>query len=70
MTLIMDITYKDKEFRIKGKAGVLYSRPDGDLIESPDGSTKKFRYDTFSISETNIENEISNELPPYFARLY
>lgn len=37
----MDIVYKDKEFRIKGKTGVLYSRPDGVLIESPDGSSKK-----------------------------
>ncbi|MFZ3301340.1 MAG: MBL fold metallo-hydrolase [Microgenomates group bacterium] len=41
MTIHMDITYKDKEFRIKGKTGVLYSRPDGVMIESPDGNSKK-----------------------------
>lgn len=41
MTLIMDITYKDKEFRVKGKTGVLYSRPSGVLIESLDGNSKK-----------------------------
>lgn len=37
----MEITYKQGEFRVKGKTGVLYSRNNGVLIESPDGNTKK-----------------------------
>ncbi len=37
----MEITYKQGEFRVKGKTGVLYSRDNGVLIESPDGNTKK-----------------------------
>lgn len=41
MTFDMDITYKQGEFRVKGKTGVLFSRPNGVLIESTDGETKK-----------------------------
>ena len=37
----MEITYKQGEFRIKGKTGVLFSKENGVLIESSDGSTKK-----------------------------
>lgn len=58
----MDITYKDKEFRIKGKMGVLYSRPNGVLIESPDGNSKKElsgagEYEVSGISVIGIKTE-------------
>lgn len=58
----MDITYKDNEFRIKGKTGVLYSRPNGVLIESPDGSTKKElsgagEYEVSEISVIGIKSD-------------
>ncbi len=58
----MDITYRDNEFRIKGKTGVLYSRPNGVLIESPDGSTKKElsgagEYEVSEISVIGIKSE-------------
>lgn len=58
----MDITYKDKEFRIKGKTGVLYSRPNGVLIESPDGNSKKElvgagEYEVSGISVIGIKTE-------------
>ena len=37
----MEITYKNNEFRVKGKTGILYSKPDGVLIESSDGTNSK-----------------------------
>ncbi len=37
----MEITYKQGEFRVKGKTGVLYSKNNGVTIESPDGNNKK-----------------------------
>lgn len=37
----MEITYKQGEFKIKGKTGVLYSKANGVVIESPDGNSKK-----------------------------
>lgn len=58
----MDITYKDNEFRVKGKSGVLYSRPDGVLIESLDGSSKKElsgagEYEVSEISVIGVRTE-------------
>jgi len=37
----MEITYKNNEFRIKGKTGILYSKPNGVSIESSDGTNSK-----------------------------
>lgn len=58
----MDITYKDGEFKVKGKTGVLYSRNNGVVIESPDGSTKKElsgagEYEVSGISVIGIKTE-------------
>lgn len=58
----MEITYKAKEIRIKGKTGVLYSRPNGVLIESSDGNSKKElfgpgEYEVSGISVIGIKNE-------------
>lgn len=57
----MEITYKNKELRLKGKTGVLYSRPNGFLIESSDGSSKKElfgagEYEVSGISVIGIKN--------------
>lgn len=58
----MDITYKDKEFRIKGKTGVLYTRPNGVLIETLDGNSKKEldgagEYEVSGISVIGVRTE-------------
>lgn len=37
----MEISYKDSQFKIKGKTGILYSKTNGVLIESLDGSSSK-----------------------------
>lgn len=61
----MEITYKDKELKIKGKTGVLYPRQDGVLIESLDGNYKKElygagEYEVSGISVIGIKNDDSN----------
>jgi len=58
----MDITYKDKQFRIKGKNGILYSTPELTTIESQDGASKKEitepgEYEVAGISVVGIANE-------------
>lgn len=58
----MDITIKNGEFRIKGKTGVLYSKPDGVLIESPDGNNSKElagagEYEVSGISVIGLQTE-------------
>lgn len=61
----MEITYKDKDLKIKGKTGVLYPRQNGVLIESLDGNYKKElygagEYEVSGISVIGIKNDDSN----------
>lgn len=61
----MDITYKDNEFRIKGRTGVLYSKSNGVLIESSDGNSKKElvgagEYEVSGISVIGIKTDEGN----------
>ena len=37
----MEITYKNNEFRVKGRTRVLNTKPNGVSIESPDGTNSK-----------------------------
>lgn len=58
----MDIIYKDSEFKVKGKTGILYSRNNGVVIESPDGNTKKEligagEYEVSGISVIGVKTE-------------
>lgn len=61
----MEITYKNNEFRVKGKTGILYSKPNGVLIESPDGTSSKEllgagEYEVSGISVIGIQTEEGN----------
>ncbi|WKZ25693.1 MAG: hypothetical protein QY322_00035 [bacterium] len=61
----MEITYKDKEIRIKGKTGSLYPKQNGVLIESLDGNYKKElygpgEYEVSGISVIGIKNDEGN----------
>ena len=58
----MEIVYKDNQFKIKGKTGILYSKANGVLIESPDGNTSKElkgagEYEVSGISVIGIKTE-------------
>ncbi|KKP48010.1 MAG: putative Zn-dependent hydrolases of the beta-lactamase fold protein [Candidatus Woesebacteria bacterium GW2011_GWA1_33_30] len=58
----MEITIKNNEFRVKGKTGVLYSKPNGVLIETPDGIASKEllgagEYEVSGISVIGIQAE-------------
>lgn len=58
----MEITYKDNQFRIKGKTGVLYSKPSGVLIESSDATNSKEllgpgEYEVSGISVIGLQTE-------------
>lgn len=61
----MEITYKDNEFKVKGKTGVLYSRSNGVQIESSDGNYKKElvgagEYEVSGISVIGIKTDEGN----------
>lgn len=61
----MEITYKDNQFRIKGKTGVLYSKENGVTIESIDGVSKKEligpgEYEVSGISVIGLQLEENN----------
>lgn len=61
----MEITYKDNQFRIKGKTGVLYSKPNGVLIESSDATNSKEllgagEYEVSGISVIGLQTEEGN----------
>lgn len=58
----MEIVYKDNQFKIKGKTGILYSKANGVLIESPDGNTSKElkgagEYEVSGISVIGVKTE-------------
>ena len=62
----MEITYKNNEFRVKGKTGVLYSKLHGVLIETIDGSSSKElfgagEYEVSGISVIGVQVE-GNEI--------
>ena len=62
VTTNMDITFKDGQFRLKGKTGVLYSTTTSATIESQDGNSKKEiiepgEYEVSGISVIGIANE-------------
>ena len=61
----MDITIKNNEFRIKGRTGVLYSKPDGVSIETSDGTSSKEllgagEYEASGISVIGLQTEEGN----------
>jgi len=61
----MDITIKNNEFRIKGRTGVLYSKPDGVSIETSDGTSSKEllgagEYEVSGISVIGLQTEEGN----------
>lgn len=61
----MEITYKDNQFRIKGKTGILYSRPNGVLIESSDATNSKElsgpgEFEVSGISVIGLQTEEGN----------
>ena len=61
----MEITYKNNEFRIKGRTGILYSKPNGVLIESSDATNSKElsgagEYEVSGISVIGIQTEERN----------
>lgn len=58
----MEIVYKDNQFKIKGKTGILYSKANGVLIESLDGNTSKElkgagEYEVSGISVIGVKTE-------------
>ncbi|MDP3917951.1 MAG: MBL fold metallo-hydrolase [Candidatus Woesebacteria bacterium] len=58
----MEIVYKDNQFKIKGKTGILYSKANGVLIESLDGNTSKElkgagEYEVSGISVIGLKTE-------------
>lgn len=60
----MEITYKNNEFKIKGKTAVLNSRPNGVVIASSDGSSSKelfgageFEVSGISVIALNVEEK-------------
>ncbi|MEK7472998.1 MAG: MBL fold metallo-hydrolase [Patescibacteria group bacterium] len=58
----MEIVYKDNQFKIKGKTGILYSKANGVLIESLDGNTSKElkgagEYEVSEISVVGVKTE-------------
>ena len=61
----MEITYKNNEFRIKGKTGILYSKPNGVLIESSDATSSRElsgagEYEVSGISVIGVQTEEGN----------
>lgn len=61
----MEITYKNNEFRIKGRTGILYSKSNGVLIESLDGTNSKDlsgagEYEVSGISVIGVQGEEGN----------
>lgn len=61
----MEISYKNNEFRIKGRTGVLHSKPNGVLIESSDATNSKKlsgagEYEVSGISVIGLQTEEGN----------